>query len=80
MEGVKGYFEEQRCKVKESEGKFKLKATFPSPESIVLTVSIKKVSEDVRCVKVERVFGGKMEFLAIFNEIRVYLTELNMII
>jgi len=80
IEQLKDYFEEQECKVEESNTTYKLKGTFPFPENIVLTVSIKKVTECVRCVKLRRVFGGKMEFLDTFNEIKLYLTELSIIL
>lgn len=81
LKKLKEYFEEQEYNVKESSKKYKLQAQCSNNEAdILLNVKIEKVDENVKCIRVEKVCGAKMEFLSIFNEIKNHLTEAEMII
>lgn len=80
IEKLREYYDEQQCKVEESEVKYRLKAIFPASNNVALLTKIKKVDEYVNCIKVEKIAGSKMDFLDIFNEIREFLEEVEMIL
>lgn len=73
---LKEYFEEQKYPIKESEKKYKMEVCCPVFEDKVrLNVRIERADENVRCIRLEKVAGNKMDFLAIFSEIKNYLGE-----
>lgn len=78
---VKEYFADQEYNVKESSKKYKLQAQCSNNEAdVLIDVKVEKVDENVKCIRVKKVCGAKMEFLSIFNEIKNHLTEAEMII
>lgn len=76
MEKVKEYFEDQKCLVKESKEKYKMQACHPVREDkVVLNVRLEEANENVRCIRLEKVSGNKMDFLEIFKDLKHFLAE-----
>ena len=71
------YFQSSNFEVKMNEKKYKLKAI---NEDLVVNGKIGKVDENIYCIKLEKVLGSKFDFLDTFDEIKTYLTELDMIL
>jgi len=83
MNSVKQYFNEQGCAINESEKKYKMQAEFSTyDQKLVVKTRIEKCpdQEGVYCVKLEKVAGGKMDFLGVFNEVKNHLTDANMLV
>eukprot|EP00826_Nyctotherus_ovalis_P000458 TRINITY_DN0_c529_g1_i2.p1 TRINITY_DN0_c529_g1~~TRINITY_DN0_c529_g1_i2.p1 ORF type:complete len:219 (-),score=90.41 TRINITY_DN0_c529_g1_i2:37-693(-) len=81
LKRLREYFDEQKFEVKESAKKFKIQAHCTTNEAeVLLNVRVERADENVRCVRVEKVCGARMEFLTIFNEITNFLAEAQMLI
>eukprot|EP00826_Nyctotherus_ovalis_P026272 TRINITY_DN2054_c0_g1_i7.p1 TRINITY_DN2054_c0_g1~~TRINITY_DN2054_c0_g1_i7.p1 ORF type:complete len:273 (+),score=70.80 TRINITY_DN2054_c0_g1_i7:76-894(+) len=80
LEKLKEYFAEQECEVVEDEGKYKLQAKFAAYESMRLKVEIEEAKEEVYCIRMEKDSGSKMNFISVFNEMKMYLDESNIIL
>ena len=80
IEKSKEYFTEQECTIEEDKDNYKLKSTFNSLDNMKIKVKIEQMEENIYCIKVEKLTGNKMDFLSIFNEIKLYLNESHMIL
>ena len=80
IEKLKEYFTEQECTIEEDKDNYKLKSTFNSLDNMKIKVKIEQMEENIYCIKVEKLTGNKMDFLSIFNEIKLYLNESHMIL
>jgi len=78
---LKEYSGEQDYKVKESPKKYKLQVHCSNKDiEMVMNIKMEKADENVKCVRVEKVCGERMEFLKVFEEMKKYLTEAEMLI
>ena len=77
---IKEYFIEQDCEVVENEVKYKIEAKFPACDNMKVKVKIEEGEGDGYCISVEKNKGNKMNFMNVFNEIKKYLEEENMVI
>jgi hypothetical protein len=77
---MKEYFVEQDCEVVENEKKYKLQAKFSAYENMKIKVKIEETEENAYCIRIEKCSGNKINFISLFNEIKTYLTESNIIL
>jgi serine/threonine protein kinase len=78
---LKDYFAEQNYKFTESSKKYKLQVHCSNKDAeVLMKVKVEKADENVRCIRAEKVCGARMEFLEVFNEMKKYLTEAQMLI
>lgn len=78
---LKEYFVEQEFKAEESKNKYQLKAHCETQDIYVLMkLKVDKVDENVRCIRISRISGSKMDFLKLYKEIYDHLKEADMIV
>jgi hypothetical protein len=59
-----------------------MKGTFSDPElgDTVISMKIEKADENANCIRVQRLFGSKMEYLRIFMLLKDTLLSADMIL
>lgn len=78
---LKEYFEEQNFEMNESEKRYKIKAKcLMNEDETTVNIKVEKIDENVNCIRVSRVDGNKMAFLDLYNELKVFLSEVEMIV
>lgn len=80
IEKVKEYFTEQECEIVEDEAKYKVEGKFPVYDNMRVKVKVEEAECGVYCIRIEKNSGGMMNFLSVFNEMKVYLDESNIIL
>lgn len=81
MKKLKENFEDHKYSVKESTKKFKLQVhSSVKGAEVVSNIIVEKVDENVRCIRMEKVSGDRIEFLRVFTELKEELEADEMIL